>query len=89
MGGPHTTPHQWKSSVFPIQEFNAHIHSTDDFMCLGRLFYETKPLVLTLNYDILLESAIESASFKTDSVPNEFYMLRAGHASIVLTELTA
>lgn len=55
-----------------LSDFEHFTHTSDSFRLLGKIIYDERPAVLTFNYDMLLESAIESASGVNAKVPPSF-----------------
>jgi len=55
-----------------LSDFEYYIYNSDSFRLLGKIIHDEKPAVLTLNYDTLLESTIESASGVTTKIPPSF-----------------
>ena len=55
-----------------LSEFEHFTHTSDSFGQLGKVLYKEKPLIITFNYDTLLESAIESASSVNQNIPKSF-----------------
>ena len=52
-----------------LSDFEPFACTSDSFSLLGKIIYGERPVVLTFNYDTLLESAIESASGINVKVP--------------------
>ena len=55
-----------------LSEFDVHASRSDLMMEFGTVIYQEKPTVLTLNYDCILETIIESASGVRTNVPESF-----------------
>ena len=52
-----------------LLEFDVHVFKSDVMGEFGKVIYRERPTVLTLNYDLILERIIESASGSRTSVP--------------------
>jgi hypothetical protein len=55
-----------------LSDFDHFTHSSESFRFLGKIIHDQKPVVLTFNYDTLLESAIEAASGVNVRIPPSF-----------------
>ena len=56
-----------------LLDFSNFVHSSDVMMRLGRVIYTEHPIILTLNYDLILERIIESASGVRMNIPKSFH----------------
>lgn len=56
-----------------LSEFDAHVFKSEVMMEFGTVIYQEKPTILTLNYDCILETIIESASGVRTNVPEPFW----------------
>ncbi len=71
-----------------LSQFESFIHNSYEFQQLGKILYDTKPAVLTFNYDTLLESAIESASGINSKIPATFLKKPPEDGGVPTEELT-
>ncbi len=55
-----------------LSEFNIFTHNSDVLRQFGDYVYKEKPVIITFNYDCILEEAIESASGVCIDKPNSF-----------------
>jgi hypothetical protein len=55
-----------------LSEFDVNVFSSEVMMEFGRVIHREHPTILTLNYDCILESIIESASGVRTNVPKSF-----------------
>jgi len=55
-----------------LSEFDVHALKSDLMEEFGAVIYQEKPTILTLNYDCILETIIESASGGRTSIPESF-----------------
>jgi hypothetical protein len=56
-----------------LSEFDVHVFKSEAMIEFGKIIYRESPTVLTLNYDLILESIIENASGISSSAPKSFY----------------
>jgi hypothetical protein len=55
-----------------LSEFNIFTHTSDVLRQFGDYVYKEKPVIITFNYDCILEEAIESASGVRINIPDSF-----------------
>lgn len=52
-----------------LKDFEIFTHKSDTMRVFGKILYEEQPVILTFNYDCILESAIEIGSGVNPSIP--------------------
>jgi len=56
-----------------LSEFETFVSTSDTMRQFGEILYKEKPIIITFNYDCIIEAAIESASGVNPHVPREMF----------------